>query len=181
MARLPVWFGLMGRFTPLQLAFLAFGCCLIAAGLALDRIARAWEDYRHPNAVYWHQLRVVPATNQSIVVPGENLLVVKDANARLTLFRRDPDQVTPDSLIRELCRRDGCVRSAVTPSGTDTAAATYRLKDASMQIVLMRLDEGALWIEYKGPPEALPRFDALVRSVAGQVAERRAAASAGAD
>ncbi|HWA11708.1 MAG TPA: hypothetical protein VHA15_01305 [Burkholderiales bacterium] len=171
----------MGRFTPLQVAFLAFGCSLIAAGLGLDHIARAWENYRYPNAVYWHQLRVVPAVNQSIVVPGENLLVVKDADARLTLFRREPDKVTPDSLIRELCRRDGCVRSAVTPSDPDTAVATYRLKGASMQIMLMRLDEGALWIEYKGPPEALRHFDALVRSVAGQLAERRAAASAGAD
>ncbi len=171
----------MGRFTPLQVAFLAFGCSLIAAGLGLDHIARAWENYRYPNAVHWHRLRVVPATDQSIVVPGDNLLVVKDGEARLTLFRREPDKVTPDSLIRELCRRDGCLRSAVNPANPDTAAATYGMKGAPMQIVLMRLDEGALWIEYKGPPESLPRFDALVRSVAGQLAERRAAASPGTD
>jgi hypothetical protein len=163
----------MGRFTPLQFVFLAFGCGLIAAGLALDHIARAWENYRYPNAVRWHQLRVVPSRDQSIVVPGENLLVVKDADARLTLFRREPDKVTPDSLIRELCRRDGCVRSAVTAADADTAAATYRMKGASMQIVLMRLDDGALWVEYKGSPEALKRFDALIRSVSTQLAELR--------
>lgn len=163
----------MGRFTPLQILLLAFGCSLIAAAIFLDDMHKAWENYRYPGAVWWNQVRVVPAKNQQIVVPGENLLVVKDADARLTLFRRAADKVKPDSLIRELCRRDGCARSAVTADAPDRAAATYRMKGASMQIVLMRLDDGALWIEYKGSAEALARFEPLIRSVSEQLAGLR--------
>ena len=159
----------MGRFTPLQIVLLAFGCSLILAAAFLDSIEQAWEDYRYPNAVHWHSLRIVPAKDQRIVVLGEHLLVVKDAEARLTLFRRASDKVTPAALIRELCRRDGCTRSAVTGNDPERAAATYRLKGASMQIMLIRLDEGALWIEYKGSAEALARFDALIRSVSTQL------------
>lgn len=163
----------MGRFTPLQLVLLAFGCSLVVVAVSLDHLARAWENHRYPNAVRWHQLRIVPTGNQRIVVPDENLLVVKDAEARLTLFRRAADKVTPEALIRELCRRDGCARSAVRADAPDRAAATYRMKGASMQIVLMRLDGGALWIEYKGAPESLARFEPLIRSVSDQLAELR--------
>jgi hypothetical protein len=163
----------MGRFTPLQIVLLAFGCSLVVFAFSLDHLARAWENHRYPNAVRWHQLRIVPAKDQHIVVPGENLLVVKDADARLTLIRREPDKVRPEALIRELCRRDGCSRSVVTTQGPERAVATYRMKGTSMQIVLMRLDGGALWIEYKGSPEALARFDALIRSVSDQLAQLR--------
>ena len=165
----------MGRFTPLQVVLLAFGCSLVVLAFSLDHLARAWENYRYPNAVRWHALRIVPGKDQHIVVPGENLLVVKDADARLTLIRRERDKVRPDALIRELCRRDGCARSAITAQDSERAVATYRMKGAAMQIVLMRLDGGALWIEYKGSPEALTRFDALIRSVSDQLAELRLA------
>lgn len=167
----------MGRFTPLQIVLLAFGCSLVLAAVFLDSLGKAWENYRYPNAVHWHGMRVVPAKDQSIAALGDHLLVVKDAEARLTLFRRTADKVTPDALIRELCRRDGCTRSAVRPDEPDRAVATYRLKGASMQIVLIRMDAGALWIEYKGAAEGLSRFDGLIRSVSTQLAEQRAAAS----
>ena len=162
----------MGRFPPLQIALLALGCSLILASVFLNRIAERWENHLYPNAVHWQSLRIVPTGNQKIVVPGEDILVVKDADARLTLFRRANDTLTPESMVKELCRRDGCIRSTLTADDEDRAVATYRMRGASMQIVLMRLGGGAVWIEYKGSPEGLASFDKLIESVATQLAER---------
>lgn len=166
----------MGRFPPSQIVLLAFGCSLILASVFLDRIAGRWENFLYPNAVHWQNLRIVPSRNQRIVVPGEDVLVVKDADARLTLFRRADDKLTPQSMVQELCRRDGCIRSTISNAEEDRAVATYRMRGASMQIVLMRLGGGALWVEYKGSPEGLAGFDKLIESVSAQLAERRAAA-----
>jgi len=163
----------MGRFPPLQLALLAFGCSLILAAVFLDDIAARWENYRYPNAVHWQNLRIVPAGNQTIVVPDEDILVVKDADARLTLFRRPDDTHTPQSMVKDLCRRDGCTRSTIA-ADEDRAVATYKMRGASMQIVLMRLGGGAVWIEYKGSPEGLAGFNPLIESVSTQLAERQA-------
>lgn len=166
----------MGRFPPLQIALLAFGCSLILAAVFLDHIAARWESFLYPNAVHWQNLRIVPAGNQRIVVPDEDILVVKDADARLTLFRRADDKLTPQSMVKELCRRDGCIRSAISANDDDLAVATYKMRGASMQIVLMRLGGGAVWIEYKGSPEGFAGFDKLIESVATQLAARRAGA-----
>lgn len=162
----------MGRFPPLQIALLALGCSLILASVFLNRIAERWENHLYPNAVHWQNLRIVPTGNQKIVVPGEDILVVKDADARLTLFRRANDTLTPESMVKELCRRDGCIRSRIA-AGEDRAVATYKMRGASMQIVLMRLGGGAVWIEYKGSSEGLASFDKLIESVATQLAERQ--------
>ena len=163
----------MGRFPPLQIALLAFGCSLILAAVFLDRIAERWENYLYPNAVHWQNLRIMPTGNQQIVVPGEDILVVKDADARLTLFRRANDTLTPESMVKELCRRDGCIRSKLPSNDEDRAVATYKMRSGSMQIVLMRLGGGAIWIEYKGSAEGLPGFDKLIESVSTQLAERQ--------
>ncbi len=167
----------MGRFPPLQIALLAFGCSLILASVFLDNLARRWEDFLYPNAVHWQNLRIVPSENQSIVVPAEDILVVKDADARLTLFRRPDDELTPQSMVKDLCRRDGCIRSTTSTDNDDRAVATYKMRGASMQIVLMRLGGGALWVEYKGSPEGLAGFDKLLESVSAQLAEQKADAS----
>jgi hypothetical protein len=164
----------MGRFPPLQIALLAFGCSLILAAVFLDHIAARWENFLYPNAVHWQNLRIVPAKNQRIVVPGENVLVVKDADALLTLFRRADDNFTPQSMIKDLCRRDGCTRSTIAANNDDLAVATYNMRGASMQIVLMRLGGGAVWIEYKGTPEGFAGFNEIIRSVSTQLAERQA-------
>lgn len=164
----------MGRFPPLQIALLAFGCSLILASVFLDNLARRWESFLYPNAVHWQNLRIVPSENQSIVVPAEDILVVKDADARLTLFRRPDDELTPQSMVKDLCRRDGCIRSTTSTGNDDRAVATYKMRGASMQIVLMRLGGGALWVEYKGSPEGLADFDKLLESVSVQLAERQA-------
>lgn len=166
----------MGRFPPLQLALLAFGCSLIFSAVFLDFIAARWENYLYPNAVHWHSLRIVPANNQKIVVPGDDILVVKDADARLTLFRRPDDKLTPQSMVKDLCRRDGCIRSTIAAKNDDLAVATYKMRGASMQIVLMRLGGGAVWIEYKGTPEGYAKFDTIIGSVSTQLAERQARA-----
>ena len=56
----------MRRFSALQLFLLAFGFGLILAGLFFNQIARGWENYRYPNAVYWQGMRWCrPETNSS--------------------------------------------------------------------------------------------------------------------
>ena len=164
----------MGRFPPLQIALLALGCSLILTSVFLNRIAERWENHLYPNAVHWQNLRIVPTGNQKIVVPGEDILVVRDADARLTLFRRANDTLTPESMVKELCRRDGCIRSTVPAGDEDRAVATYKMRGASMQIVMMRLGGGAIWIEYNGAPGGLAGFGTLIESVSTQLAERQA-------
>jgi len=164
----------MGRFTPSQVALIVFGCGLILSSVFMDRIAKAWEDFLYPNAVHWQQMRIVPGKDQKIVVPNAEVLVVKQAGALLTLFLRPEDKLTPQSMVHELCRRDGCVKSAFAVNDTDRAVATYKLRGASMQIVLMRLGDGALWVEYKGKPDGMAAFDNVLESVSAQLAERKA-------
>jgi hypothetical protein len=36
----------MGRITPAQIALIVLGCGLVLSAVFLDRIAKAWEDYR---------------------------------------------------------------------------------------------------------------------------------------
>ena len=167
----------MVRLTVSQIALVALGCGLMLSALFMERLAAAWEDFRYPNAVHWQQLRIVPGGSQKIVVPGDSVLVIKQAGALLTLFLRPPDRLTPEELVRELCRRDGCSRSASSDYGTDRAVATYESRGYSMQIVLIRLGDGPLWAEYRGKPDGLVAFDNVLDSVAQQLAERRTAAA----
>lgn len=164
----------MGRFPPSQLALLAFGCSLILASVFLDRVAQLWENFLYPNAVHWQNLRIVPTGGQQIVTPAGRMLVVKDADARLTLFQRPDDKLTPQAMVRQLCRRDRCIRSKVSADNADRAVATYKINGESMQIVLMRLGGGAVWVEYKGSPEALAGFDQLIESVSAQLSALQA-------
>jgi hypothetical protein len=166
----------MFRFSPLQLLLLTVGFCLIFVSVSLKQIAAFWDDYRYPNAVQWQGMRIVPSETQSITLPAEDVLVVKiagDASARLTLFLRAEDGSTPRSIIQDLCRRDACTRNATSPKDGDGASATYRIGGEQMQIVLMRLDGSNIWVEYKGPPEALSDFNGLISSVTTQLALRR--------
>ncbi len=167
----------MRRFSVLQLFLLAFGFSLIFAGIFFNHILSGWENYRYPNAVYWQAMRVAPGRNQQIVATGTDMLVVKIINgpmARLTLFLRPDDGLTPQAMVRELCRRDSCIRSTIGADPADRAVATYSIGGESMQIVLMRLGGGAVWVEYKGPPEARAGFDQLIDSVSTQLSARQA-------
>lgn len=167
----------MGRFTPVQVVLVVFGCGLILSSIFLDRIAEAWENFRYPNAVYWQQMRIVPAGGQTIDTPSPEMLVVRKAGALLTLFLRPADGATPQGLVRELCRRDGCVRSTSDRDDGNRAAATYRMRGASLQIVLMRLGEGGLWAEYRGEPDGVSAFDNVIEAVTAQLADRRTASA----
>jgi hypothetical protein len=167
----------MVRLTVLQSALVALGCGLMLSALFMDRLAAAWEDFRYPNAVHWQQLRIVPDGTQKIVVPGDRVLVVKQPGSSLTLFLRPPDRVTPEELVRELCRRDGCSRPTMPEDDANRAVGTYRSRGYAMQIVLIRLGDGALWAEYRGKPDGLVAFDNVLDDVALQLAERRATVS----
>lgn len=167
----------MGRFTPVQVVLVAFGCVLVLSSIFLDHIAAGWENFRYPNAVYWQQMRIVPASGQTIDMPSPEMMVVRQAGALLTLFLRPADGATPQKLVRELCRRDGCVRSTTDRDDENRAAATYRMRGAALQIVLMRLGEGGLWAEYRGEPDGMSAFDNVVESVTAQLASRRTASA----
>ena len=165
----------MRRFSLPQLFLLAFGFGLIFAGLFFNHILRGWENYRYPNAVYWQGMRLVPDRNQKISGTGTDMLVVrfvKGPTARLTLFLRPDDGLTPQKMVRALCARDACSRVTSPAGDGDRAAANYRIGRESMQIVLIRPAGANIWIEFNGPPDALPQFGALIDSVTTQLARR---------
>jgi len=165
----------MRRFSTLQLFVLAFGFGLIFTGTFLDHILRGWEHYRYPNAVYWQGIRLVPNRNQQITAAGADTLVVKivkGPTARLTLFLRPDDGLTPQKMVKALCARDACSRVTSPAGNGDRAAANYRIGAESMQILLIRPAEANVWIEFNGPPDALHHFGDLIDSVTAQLARR---------
>src|SRR5215475_7612856 len=120
----------MRRFSVLQLFVLAIGFGLILSGLFFDQILSGWENYRYPNAVYWQGLRLVPDRSQKITKPGTDMVVVKIVKgpaARLTLYTRQEDGLTPQKMVRSLCARDACNRTALTSADGERAAANYRI------------------------------------------------------
>ena len=165
----------MRRFSALQLFLLAFGFGLIFAGIFFNHILRGWENYRYPNAVYWQGMRLVPDRNQKISAAGTNMLVVrivKGPMARLTLFLRPDDGLTPQKMVKALCARDACSRVTSPEGDGDRAAANYRIGAESMQILLIRPAAANVWIEFNGPPEALQHFGDLIDSVTAQLGRR---------
>ena len=163
----------MRRFSALQILLLAFGFGLIFAAIFFSQILRGWEHYRYPNAVYWQGMRLVPGRNQQIIASGPDMLVVKIVNgpmARLTLFLRPDDGLTPLKLVKALCARDAC--SKVSLADGERAAANYRIGGESMQILLIRPAGANVWIEFNGPPEALHHFGDLIDSVTVQLMSR---------
>jgi hypothetical protein len=167
----------MRRFSALQLFLLAFGFGLIFAGLFFNQILRGWENYRYPNAVYWQGMRLVPSRNQRITTAGADTVVVKIVKgpmARLTLFLRQDDGLTPQKMVRALCARDACSKGAPPEGGGDRAAANYRIGGENMQILVIRPSGANVWIEFNGPPDALRHFGDLIDSVSAQLALRNA-------
>ena len=165
----------MRRFSLPQLFLLAFGFGLIFAGLFFNHILRGWENYRYPNAVYWQGMRLVPDRNQKISAAGTDMLVVrivKGPTARLTLFLRADDGLTPQKMVKALCARDACSRVTSPAGDGDRAAANYRIGRESMQILLIRPAGANIWIEFNGPPDALHHFGDLIDSVTAQLARR---------
>lgn len=165
----------MRRFSALQLFFLAVGCGLILVGVFLDNLLRGWETYRYPNAVYWQGMRLVPGTNQKITAAGANMLVVKVIRgpmARLTLYRRPDDGLTPQQMVKALCARDACSKGTPDEGDGERAAANYRIGGESMQILLIRPAGADIWIEFSGPPEALHHFGDMIDSVTAQLLHR---------
>lgn len=168
----------MRRFSALQLFLLALGLGLIFAGVFFNQIARGWENYRYPNAVYWQGMRLVPDRNQKITPAGTDMLVVKIVKgpaARLTLFLRPDDGLTPQKMVRALCARDACSKVSLMPADNgDRAAANYRIGGEAMQILMIRPAGANVWIEFNGPPDALAHFENLIDSVTAQLALRNA-------
>ncbi len=165
----------MRRFSVLQLFLLAFGFGLIFAGIFFNQILRGWENYRYPNAVYWQGMRLVPDRNQKISAAGTDMLVVrivKGPMARLTLFLRPDDGLTPQKMVKALCARDACSKAAQPAGDGDRAAANYRIGGEAMQILLIRPAGANVWIEFNGPPDALHQFGDLIDSVTVQLARR---------
>ncbi len=163
----------MRRFSVLQLILLATGFTLIAAGVSLNHVARAWEKHRYPNAVYWHGMRLVPDRNQKISAPGADMLVVKTLRrpqARLTVYSRPDDGQTPQKMVKALCARDACSRVATSGGPGERAAALYRIGGEAMQILMIRPAGANIWIEFYGPPDALQHFDVLIQSITAQLA-----------
>lgn len=167
----------MRRFSVLQCFLLAIGFGLIFAGVFFDQILSGWENYRYPNAVYWQGLRLLPEHGQKIT-PGTDMAVariMKGPAARLTLYIRPEDGLTPQKMVRALCARDQCTKTALSSEESDRAAANYRIGGESMQILLIRPIGANIWIEFNGPPDALPHFTNLIDSVMAQLALRNTA------
>jgi hypothetical protein len=167
----------MRRFSVFQLFLLAFGFSLIFAGIFFNLIVSGWENYRYPNAVYWQGMRLVPDRNQQISAAGTDMLVIKlvqGPKARLTLFLRPDDGLTPQKMVMALCARDACSKSNRPAGDGDRAAANYRIGGESMQILVIRPSEANVWIEFSGPPEALRHFGDLINSVTAQLTHRDA-------
>jgi len=167
----------MRRFSALQLLLLALGFGLIFSGIFLNQIARGWENYRYPNAVYWQGMRLVPGKNQKITAAGADMLVVKIVKgpmARLTLYLRPDDGLTPQKMVKALCARDACSKTMIDEGDGERAAANYRIGGEAMQILLIRPAGANVWIEFNGPPEALRHFGDLIDSVTAQLASRNA-------
>ncbi|MEO8164399.1 MAG: hypothetical protein ABI619_03290 [Betaproteobacteria bacterium] len=162
----------MRRFSVLQFFLLAVGLSLIVSGLFLNSILRGWEAYRYPNAVYWQGMRLVPDQNQKISVASEEMLVVKTLEgprARLTVYSRPDDGLTPQKMVKALCARDSCSKVMAVAGTGERAAAMYRIGGESMQILLIRLAGANIWIEYYGPPDALQHFDVLIELITAQL------------
>ena len=165
----------MRRFSVLQLFLLAFGFGLIFVAIFFIHVLRGWDNYRYPDAVYWQGMRLVPDANQKITAAGTDMLVVrivKGPMARLTLFLRPDDGLTPQKMVTALCARDACSKAAQPAGADDRAAANYRIGGESMQILLIRPTGANVWIEFNGPPEALHHFGDLIDSVTVQLARR---------
>jgi hypothetical protein len=162
----------MFRLSLRQVILLVVGFGLILGAIFFDPLLAHWENYRYPNAVIWQGLRVVPGKTHFFDSVRPEMLVVKDLTrpqATLTLYLHKEDGETPESLIRELCLRDGCEKIDLKPKTVDRAAANYRSEGETMQVRLIRLNNSRVWVEYKGQPEAYAAFDNLVESVAREV------------
>ena len=165
----------MRKFSVSQLLLLAFGIGLILAGIFLNHLVRGWEHYRYPNAVYWQGMRLVPDKDQKISAAGEGMLVVrrlKGPSARLTIFLRPDDGLTPQKMVKALCARDACSKATLPAGSGARAAANYRIGGEPMQILLIQPTGANVWIEFNGPPEALQYFAGLIDSVTRQLARR---------
>jgi hypothetical protein len=165
----------MRRFSALKIFLLALGTGFIITGVFLDPILRGWENYRYPDAVYWQGMRLVPGKNQKITVTQADMLVfriVKGPMARLTLYLHPEDGLTPQKMVKALCARDACNKVTFAEERGERAAANYRIGGEIMQILLIRPVAGSVWIEFKGPPEALQQFRDLIESVTVQLASR---------
>lgn len=162
----------MFRFSPLQLLLLTFGASLIFLSFVLNQIAWPWHHTPEASALQWRQLKLVPTKDQHFDALDAHTLVARTSrfpSARLTLFTRPDDGVTPQEMVKNLCRRDDCTYTSLAADQSILgAAANYRQGEA-LRIVLMKPGGGELWLEFKGPPEAFNAFSNLIDSVSQQI------------
>lgn len=167
----------MFRFSPLQLLLLTFGATLIFLSLILNHISWLWERAPTVKVMQWKHLSLTPQQDQKIDALDSETLVVRSSrypSARLTLFTRPDDGVTPRQMVRNLCRRDSCTYTKLDASGGDLSAAANYRQGEPLRIVLMQPGGKQVWIEFKGPPAAFDTFANLIDSVSVQM---RASAS----
>lgn len=167
----------MFRFSPLQLLLLSFGASLIFLSLILNHITWLWERAPAVKVMQWKHLSLVPQQDQQIDALDSETLVVRSNRyplARLTLFMRPDDGVTPRQMVRSLCRRDSCTYTNVDASNEELSAAANYHQSEPLRIVLMQPGGRRVWMEFKGPPAAFDSFADLIDSVSVQI---RASAS----
>lgn len=165
----------MQRFSAVKIFFLALGAGCIGAGVFLNPLLHSWENYRYPDAIYWQGMRLVPSKSQQVTITRADMLVVrivKGPMASLTLYLHPEDGLTPLKMVKALCARDACSKVGFADDRGERAAANYRVGGEIMQILLIRPAAGAVWIEFKGPPEALQHFANLIDSVTVQLRSR---------
>lgn len=167
----------MLRFSPLQLLLLTFGASLIFLSLILNHVSWMWQRTPDVKVIQWKHLRLVPQQDQQIDALDAETLVVRSSrypSARLTLFTRPDDGVTPRQMVRNLCRSDGCTYTTFAADGGDLGAAANYRKGEALRIVLIQPGGRQVWLEFKGPPAAFDTFSNLIDSASQQI---RAAAS----
>lgn len=162
----------MSRFSPVELLLLALGSSLVLMALFLNHITALWDRPPEQKPILWKHLKLLPTADQQVDSLDPEMLVVRTTRfplARLTLFTRPDDGLSPKQMVRNLCRRDTCTYSAL--DGSDdrlSAVATYR-EGEPLRIVLMRPGGREIWLEFKGPPGAFAAFSNLIDAVSQQL------------
>lgn len=162
----------MFRFSPLQLLLLTFGASLIFLSLILNHITWLWQRVPDVQAIEWKHLSLIPQPDQQIDALDAETLVVRSSrypSARLTLFTRPDDGVTPQQMVKSLCRRDSCTYTVLNADEDNPGAAANYRQGEPLRIVLMQPGGKQVWLEFKGPPAAFDSFANLIHSVSLQM------------
>lgn len=160
----------MLRFSFRQWVLLVFGCTLILLSMSIDRMTGYWHEVSREDPVIWNQLTIATGQRARISSLDESTLVVRSASntdARLTLFIREDSASGPGEMVKDLCARDSCVYLPLDDQRLDGAIADYA-SGTPFRIILMRLHDSRVWLEYKGPKDEFTTFDNFIDAVVTQ-------------